>query len=150
MRSVIDWTIGIVVVSLLIFFLIYAGGKAEMTTKYQLVTLPGGTFDLDVVVLITDDIQFATDYVRANLDSTVTEEDFAARAVTFPTQDGKPIIIWMPYGTKVDVINHELFHATVGVMQWAEIPFTPTTEEAYAYQLQYLSQQLDNQLNIQP
>lgn len=120
-----------------------------ITTKYQLVTLPPSTFDLEVKVLITDDTAFARDYVMQNLDSAVTAKDFDSRGTTFPTQDGKPVIIWLPYGSRVDVINHELFHATVSIMNWAGVSLDESTEEVYAYQLQYLSQQLDNQINIQ-
>jgi hypothetical protein len=122
----------------------------EIATKYELVTLPGSIFDLDVKVLITDDTAFAAKYVRENLDSTVTSEIFDCRAVTFDTQDGKPIIMWMPYGTRIDIINHELFHTTINIMKWAGVPLNDSTEEVYAYQLQYLSKQLDNQINIKP
>ena len=120
----------------------------NITTKYQLITLSGDTFDMDVNVLITDDTAFAAKYVRDNLDSTVTGADFDCRGVTFPIRDGKPPIIWLPYKSPVSIINHELFHATVEVMTWASIPFNVATEEVYAYELQHLSQQLDNQINI--
>lgn len=135
---------------IVVIVMLYASCKPnnDLTVKYQLVTLPGSTFDLDVKVLITDDTAFAARYVRANLDSTVTTENFDCRAATFGTQDGKPIIIWMPYGSHVDIINHELFHATFNIMEWAGVPLNDTTEEVYAYQLQYLSNQLDNQINI--
>ena len=121
----------------------------NITTKYQLITLSGDTFDMDVNVLITDDTAFAAKYVRDNLDSAVTAADFDCRGVTFPIKDGKPPIIWLPYKSPVSIINHELFHATVEVMTWASIPFNVATEEVYAYELQHLSQQLDNQINIQ-
>ena len=121
----------------------------NITTKYQLITLSGDTFDMDVNVLITDDTAFAAKYVRDNLDSAVTGADFDCRGVTFPIKDGKSPIIWLPYKSPVSIINHELFHATVEVMTWASIPFNVATEEVYAYELQHLSQQLDNQINIQ-
>ena len=121
----------------------------NITTKYQLITLSGDTFDMDVNVLITDDTAFAAKYVRDNLDSAVTGADFDCRGVTFPIRDGKSPIIWLPYKSPVSIINHELFHATVEVMTWASIPFNVATEEVYAYELQHLSQQLDNQINIQ-
>ena len=150
MKSIVDWAIGITIFSLIIGALLYMDKKPELTTQYQVVTLPGNMFDLDVIVLITDDTTFAVNYVKENLDSTVTAKDFDSRATTFPTQDGKPVIIWMPYGSRVDVINHELFHATVSIMNWAGVSLDESTEEVYAYQLQYLSQQLDNQINIKP
>jgi len=123
--------------------------NTNITTKYEVITLTGDTFDMDVKVLITDDTAFAAKYVRDNLDSAVTGADFDCRGVTFPIKDGKSPIIWLPYKSPVAIINHELFHATVEVMTWASVPFNVATEEVYAYELQHLSQQLDNQINIQ-
>jgi hypothetical protein len=148
MKSLIDWVIGIFIISILVFFILYASEKPEMTVKYQLITLPGETFDIDVKVLITDDTAFAASYVRANLDSAVTSDMFDCRGLTFGTVDGKSPIIWLPYQSHVAVINHELLHVTIDIMNWAGVPLNESTEEVYAYQLQYLSQQLDNQINI--
>jgi len=78
----------------------------------------------------------------------VTGADFDCRGVTFSIRDGKPPIVWLPYKSPIAIINHELFHATVEVMNWASVPLNITTEEVYAYELQHLSQQLDNQINI--
>ena len=123
--------------------------NTNITTKYEVITLTGDTFDMDVKVLITDDTAFAAKYVRDNLDSAVTGADFDCRGVTFPIKDGKSPVIWLPYKSPVAIINHELFHATVEIMTWASVPFNVATEEVYAYELQHLSQQLDNQINIQ-
>ena len=148
--KLINWAIGLTLTGVVIFIIITLAEimPSELTTKYELVTLSGDTFDMDVNVLITDDTAFAAKYVRDNLDSTVTAEDFDCRGVTFPIRDGKPPIVWLPYKSPVAIINHELFHATVEVMNWASIPFNVATEEVYAYELQHLSQQLDNQINI--
>ena len=148
--KLINWAIGLTLTGMVIFIIITLAEimPSELTTKYELVTLSGDTFDMDVNVLITDDTAFAAKYVRDNLDSTVTAEDFDCRGVTFPIRDGKPPIVWLPYKSPIAIINHELFHATVEVMTWASIPFNVATEEVYAYELQHLSQQLDNQINI--
>ena len=148
--KLINWAIGLTLTGVVIFIIITLAEimPSELTTKYELVTLSGDTFDMDVNVLITDDTAFAAKYVRDNLDSTVTAEDFDCRGVTFPIRDGKPPIVWLPYKSPIAIINHELFHATVEVMTWASIPFNVATEEVYAYELQHLSQQLDNQINI--
>ena len=148
--KLINWAIGLILTGVVIFIIITLAEimPSELTTKYELVTLSGDTFDMDVNVLITDDTAFAAKYVRDNLDSTVTAEDFDCRGVTFPIRDGKPPIVWLPYKSPIAIINHELFHATVEVMNWASVPFNITTEEVYAYELQHLSQQLDNQINI--
>lgn len=148
--KLINWAIGITILGITIFGILKLTEiiPTELTTKYELITLSGDTFDMDVNVLITDDTAFAVKYVRDNLDSAVTAEDFDCRGVTFSIKDGKPPIIWLPYKSPVAIINHELFHATVEVMTWASIPFNVATEEVYAYELQHLSQQLDNQINI--
>ena len=148
--KLINWAIGIVIVSIVTFGIIKLANTLPdaLTTKYELIILSGDTFDMDVNVLITDDTAFAATYVRENLDSTVTGADFDCRGVTFPIRDGKPPIVWLPYKSPIAIINHELFHATVEVMNWASVPLNITTEEVYAYELQHLSQQLDNQINI--
>lgn len=148
--KLINWAIGIVIVSIVTFVIIKLANTLPdaLTTRYELIILSGDTFDMDVNVLITDDTAFAATYVRENLDSTVTGADFDCRGVTFSIRDGKPPIIWLPYKSPVAIINHELFHATVEVMNWASVPLNITTEEVYAYELQHLSQQLDNQINI--
>jgi len=148
--KLINWAIGITILGITIFGILKVADiiPSELTTKYELITLSGDTFDMDVKVLITDDTAFAAKYVRENLDSAVTGADFDCRGITFPIRDGKSPIIWLPYKSPVAIINHELFHATVEVMTWASVPFNVATEEVYAYELQHLSQQLDNQINI--
>ena len=148
--KLINWAIGIVIVSIVTFGIIKLANTLPdaLTTRYELIILSGDTFDMDVNVLITDDTAFAATYVRENLDSTVTGADFDCRGVTFPIRDGKSPIVWLPYKSPIAIINHELFHATVEVMNWASIPLNVATEEVYAYELQHLSQQLDNQINI--
>jgi hypothetical protein len=148
--KLVNWAIGITILGITIFGILKVADiiPSELTTKYELITLSGDTFDMDVKVLITDDTAFAAKYVRENLDSAVTGADFDCRGITFPIRDGKSPIIWLPYKSPVAIINHELFHATVEVMTWASVPFNVATEEVYAYELQHLSQQLDNQINI--
>lgn len=119
-----------------------------MTTKYKTFTLKGDTFDLDVKVLITEDVEFATKYVKENLDSTVRFEDFDARAVSFPTKDGKSPIIWMASTEDKGVIAHEIFHTALNVMYWTGMELNSETEEAFAYEVQHLTNSFYNQVNI--
>jgi hypothetical protein len=120
----------------------------DITTRYKVITLPGDTFDLDVTVLVTDDIAFATKYVRENLDSTVTSADFDARAVSFATVDGKPPIIWMASTEDQGVIAHEIFHTALNIMYWTGMELNSETEEAFAYEVQHLTNSFYNQINI--
>lgn len=120
----------------------------DITTRYKVITLPGDTFDLDVKVLVTEDIAFATKYVRENLDSTVTSADFDARAVSFATVDGKPPIIWMASTEDQGVIAHEIFHTALNIMYWTGMELNSETEEAFAYEVQHLTNSFYNQINI--
>jgi len=118
----------------------------DLTTRYQVITLEGDTFDLDVKVLITEDVAFATKYVQENLDSTIKYEDFDARGVTFGTVNGKSPIIWLPDTNDLSIINHELLHATINIMHWADVPLNNDTEEVYTYEMQHLSNEFFKQI----
>lgn len=106
-------------------------------------TIPGETFDLDVVVVIESDIKKAYKVVK-KIDTTATIADFDARGVTFI--NGSSIVVWMPEVDK-QIVAHELLHANFAIMTWAGVPLNEYTEEVYAYNLQYLTNQFYKQLN---
>lgn len=118
----------------------------DLATQYQIITLKGSTFDMDVIVLITEDTAFAARYVQQHLDTTATSADFDARGVTFTINDGRSPIVWMPDANDQTVVAHELLHATINILNWAGVPLTEDTEEAYAYELQYLTNEFYNQI----
>lgn len=109
-------------------------------------TIPGGTFDMDVRVIITEDTAYAAQYIRENLDASVTGNDLNCRGITFGVLEGRGPIIWLPTAEDVSINNHELFHATMNIMQWAGVEYSDETEESYAYQMQYLSNQFYNKI----
>jgi hypothetical protein len=119
----------------------------ELIVKYKVLTLKGDTFDMDVTVLITEDVAFATKYVKENLDSTVKYEDFDARAVSFPTNEGRSPIIWMADTNDKGVIAHEIFHTALNVMYWTGMELNSETEEAFGYEVQHLTNSFYNQVN---
>lgn len=125
----------------------YWPDNSNILTQSRTVYLSGSTFDLDVTVLVTEDTAYAAQYVRDNLDSTVTNKDFEARAVTFGPEEGKPIIVWLSDAEDKGVVAHELFHAMLYKMYWAGMELNSETEEAFAYELQYLTSQFYNQIN---
>jgi len=147
--KLIKWIGFLVVVTLCaVALLVIVERNPDLTTKYKLITLKGETFDLDVKVLITEDVAFATKYVKENLDSTVKFEDFDARAVSFATVDGKPPIIWMATSEDKGVVAHEIFHTALNVMYWTGMELNSETEEAFAYEVQHLTNSFYNQVNI--
>jgi hypothetical protein len=138
--------VAVIMCSIALLFIIER--NPDLTTRYKLITLKGETFDLDVTVLITEDVAFATKYVRENLDSTVKFQDFDARAVSFATVDGKPPIIWMATSEDKGIVAHEIFHTALNVMYWTGMELNSETEEAFAYEVQHLTNSFYNQVNI--
>lgn len=123
----------------------------ESNDNSDFFTLEGGTFPGEIDVLITSDTEAAAQYVRDNLDSTVTACDFdGAAGLTFSSQNNKPPIIWLSKAgfdpEDIAIANHELMHATANTMQYFGVLFSDSSEEAYAYQLQYYSNQFYNKL----
>jgi len=148
MISLTKWAAFITGAGIMIWFLFYTNDKnLDLTTRYRVITLKGNTFDLDVTMIVTEDISFALKYVRENLDSTVTAADFDARAVSFPTVDGKSPIIWMADTKDKGVIAHEIFHTALNVIYWTGMELNSETEEAFAYEVQYLTNSFYNQIN---
>ncbi|MBL7766460.1 MAG: hypothetical protein JNJ58_10225 [Chitinophagaceae bacterium] len=48
----------------------------------------------------------------------------------------------------IPVLNHEIFHCTCFILEKVGIPYSETTEEAYAYLIEFLSKKIYNQLEI--
>lgn len=147
MKSLKNWAIFIGIATVVFLIILDINDNTNLLTKYRTATLSGSTFDMDVTVLVTEDIDYALKYVRENLDSTVTIQDFDARAVSFPIVDGKSPIIWMATTDDQGVIAHEIFHTALNIMYWAGMELNSETEEAFAYEVQYLTNQLYNQIN---
>ena len=146
-KDVLLWFLaGFGIVAIIVYM--FNAEPKELLTRYRTFTLKGDTFDMDVKVLITEDVAFATKYVKENLDSTVKFEDFDARAVSFPTQDGKSPIIWMATAEDKGVIAHEIFHTALNIMYWTGMELNSETEEAFAYEVQHLTNSFYNQVNI--
>ena len=145
LHSIIPFVAGIALGTAIILFL---QNNPATTARYRTTTLAGSTFDMDVTVLVTEDIDYAVKYVRENLDSTVKAADFNARAVSFPINDGKSPIIWMANTEDKGVIAHEIFHTALNVMYWTGMELNSETEEAFAYEVQHLTNSFYNQVNI--
>ena len=138
--------IGVSLVAMIATSIWVADGKAEQT-HHKIYTIPAGTFDLDVQIIVTEDTAFAAKYITTNFDSSLKSPNLDARAVTFGTVDGKPPIVWFSDIEDSSVVQHELLHVTIDIMKWAGIELNDETEEVYTYQLQYLTKQFYKQVN---
>jgi hypothetical protein len=126
---------------------IWVADEKAPQTNYKAYTIPAGTFDLDVQIIVTEDTAFAAKYITTNFDSSLKSPNLDARAVTFGTADGKPPIVWFSDIEDSSVVQHELLHVTIDMMKWAGIELNEHTEEIYTYQLQYLTKQFYKQVN---
>jgi len=126
---------------------IWVADEKAPQINYKAYTIPAGTFDLEVQIIVTEDTAFAAKYIVTNFDSTIKAPDLDARAVTFGTADGKPPIVWFSDIEDSAVVQHELLHVTIDMMKWAGIELNEHTEEVYTYQLQYLTKQFYKQVN---
>ena len=113
--------------------------------NFRIIEIEGNTFDMPVKIIITENTLKALKFVKENNDSTAKIEDFEARGITFPINDGKPPIIWIPHmdGSPEDIsiLNHELLHANFSILSWAGVYLSDSTEEVYAYNYQFLTKQ---------
>jgi hypothetical protein len=138
--------IGVSLVAMIATSIWVADGKAEQI-HHKVYTIPAGTFDLEVQIIVTEDTAFAAKYITTNFDSSIKNVNLDARAVTFGTADGKPPIVWFSNIEDSSVVQHELLHVTIDMMKWAGIELNDETEEVYTYQLQYLTKQFYKQVN---
>lgn len=117
--------------------------KDSVTKVFSMTCDP---YNVNVIVIITANIYDAAAFVRYRYqDMSITYEDFLFRSgITF-SNPGHPIILWLPFiprsEEEINIANHELTHVVGIVMLGAGIPFTRDTQEPYAYEMGYLSQQ---------
>lgn len=130
---------------LLLSLLIVSCSTARNESNADVFFLNGGTFDQDVEVIVTPNINEAVKISSYYYDD-VNVEYFQSRGTTIPSSNGMPVIMWMPSvdvrdTDDISVANHELEHCTNSIMNWAGVPLDSSTEEVYAYEMGYLSKQ---------
>ena len=112
---------------------------------FRIIDIEPSTFDMPVYVVITDDRNKALKYVQENNDTSAKISDFEARGLTYPINDGKPPIIWIPHmdgsAEDISIVNHELLHANFSILNWAGVYLCDSSEEAYTYNYQFLTKQ---------
>lgn len=139
--------IATIIVAFAIFYTMFITSDKENVTNEgeTSLVLNGGTYDTDVDVIVTADPDIAFEFVAEHIDSPITPRDFEANGVTFTDEEGR-IVVWISDANDRGVVNHELLHAAFSIMMWAGIPLNESTEESYAYELQYLTNQFYNKI----
>lgn len=105
-----------------------------------------GSYGDSAYIIVTDDINKAYSFIYNNSDSTIDIKDLqSSSGVTVANGYGLPTI-WLRdtslTAESIGVINHEIFHLTYYIMHRAGIPLSDDTDEAYAYELDYISSQI--------
>lgn len=127
----------VIIILLTLFGFLQCTNHNTNTTPFK---MDGGTFDLDIYVYITKDTNIIRNQIAHIVDVPPEEISFEARAITF-FRPGYPIVLWFPKNPESSVLNHELTHVTVSILQWANVPLSNDTEEVYAFEMQYLTNQ---------
>jgi hypothetical protein len=147
--------------TIILFFLVLMGCNEKLqvidkpnlsTNKPNFFTLSGGSYPFIIEVVITPDARIAASYIREILkDKTINTSTFKGRSgITFDFRNEKPCVIWLKSATfdpeSMSIVNHELLHATINIMRYSGVSFSDSSEEAYTYELQYLTNQFYNKL----
>ena len=106
-----------------------------------------GTYNcFTIEVIVTDDINTLYPYIKQNVYLDITKEDLlTAEAYTFTDPDGN-LVLWFRNISRstedISTISHECLHATIRIMDAVHIPLTEDSEEAFTYQLDFLTSQI--------
>lgn len=122
----------------------YLDNPQKLSPTQQTFIIPGGTFGVDVNVVITKDTAVIRKCIKDVQEDSLKSQDINSSATTF-YKYGYPIVIWFPeicdspdsYG----IIAHELMHTSAYILQSAPVPLNENTQEVYSYQIGYLTQQ---------
>lgn len=139
-----------VLITVITFSAIYYSVKKQPilvekdSNSVEMFEIYANPYDVTINVIITRDTLKALTFVQQNTDSTMTIKDFRdAVGITF-SKDAS-VTLWFPEmsrsTTDITIANHELFHAMFYILDRAGVVLSSETNEVYAYELDYLSQQ---------
>jgi len=136
--------LGIIVLLLTIFCMVLIQ-EENHRTETKIFQIEANPYDVNINIIITQDTTLALKFAKLNTDSTVTIEDFRGAASVSLTGDGIPTI-WFPSLTRstrdIAKANHELMHMLFYITNRAGLSLNESTDEAFAYELDYLTLQL--------
>ena len=86
---------------------------------------------------------------KSVVDTLKTLEFKVGKSVMFPT--GQTLLWLNEKPTSVNglaTLNHEIFHCVCFILERVGIVYSESSDEAYAYLIEYLTKQIYNELNI--
>jgi len=107
-------------------------------------TIDAGTYDTCIILLVGEDKERIQSFLRKHFgcDDLVLEWDCLGLHYYCK---GTKSVVWIPKRPKTEkeyaTLTHELLHATFYILNnWADIPFTKDTQEAFSHLLGYLTE----------
>lgn len=98
-------------------------------------------FGLDILVCLGGSkTEAAAKYFKlvGYQESFEVEDNERSRGVVLSVGKGQPKLLWLHETAWAGTIAHEVFHAVYLVLNEKETPLNDTTEEVYAYSIQWL------------
>ena len=137
---------------LLLSFLLLTCSPADVSTKantqvFKSFKLDSGIFTTDISVIVSSDAVLVNKLLIDKYNITIDAKDLlVADGYTF--SDNNVCVLWLssvsntPYDKAK--ISHELFHVTAYILSYHGVKLDLSSEEVFAYELDYLTEQFYN------
>lgn len=137
---------------LLLSFLLLTCSPADVSTKantqvFKSFKLDSGIFTTDISVIVSSDYIWVSNTLKEAYNIEIPSKDLiAAEGYTFSTNNY--CVIWLDSVTDTPYdkakVAHELFHATAYILSYHGVELDLSSEEVFAYELDYLTEQFYN------
>lgn len=137
---------------LLLSFLLLTCSPADVSTKantqvFKSFKLDSGIFTTDISVIVSSDYIWVSNTLKEAYNIDMPSKDLiAAEGYTFSTNNS--CVIWLDSVTDTPCdkakVAHELFHATAYILSYHGVELDLSSEEVFAYELDYLTEQFYN------
>lgn len=137
---------------LLLSFLLLTCSPADVSTKantqvFKSFKLDSGIFTTDISVIVSSDYIWVSNTLKEAYNIDMPSKDLiAAEGYTFSTNNS--CVIWLDSVTDTPYdkakVAHELFHATAYILSYHGVELDLSSEEVFAYELDYLTEQFYN------
>ena len=128
-----------------VFLLINCNGRPSKTDNSAFI-VPCDIYKTEILFVIESDSKAARDIISKVLDdTTIIEEDFIGNdGMTFTPQSGY-IVVWLERKPQTliqtAILTHELLHVTISILNRVGVSVSDSSEEAYTYLIQYLTEE---------
>lgn len=103
--------------------------------------ISGAPYIDSIYIYINPNTQETVEHLQTSYGLQVTEEEiFEASGYSF--SQGGLFVIWLYDHKSISTLSHEVFHTTVELLRRAGLTLSSDSEEAYAYQIAFITKQI--------